>query len=55
MNEPAASAVFTAHAPDYDALRRRLLPGYDELYNAAADVLDLLPGEVERVAFKEDG
>jgi len=46
---PAAAAVFSRHAGDYDALRRRLVPGYDELYGAVVDVLGLLPGGVGRV------
>jgi hypothetical protein len=32
MSEPAAAAPFSAHAPDYTGLRRRLVPGIDELY-----------------------
>jgi tRNA (cmo5U34)-methyltransferase len=47
---PAASAVFSAHAAEYTALRRRLVPGFDQFYGAA--LLGLrLPGvrEITRV------
>jgi tRNA (cmo5U34)-methyltransferase len=45
MSEPAAAAAFSAHAPDYTGLRRRLVPDIDEFYGAVVDVLGLLdPG-----------
>jgi tRNA (cmo5U34)-methyltransferase len=45
MSEPAAAAAFSAHAPDYTGLRRRLVPGIDAFYGAVVDVLRLLdPG-----------
>jgi tRNA (cmo5U34)-methyltransferase len=37
----AATAAFSAHAPEYTALRRRLVPGYDQFYGAVVDVLSL--------------
>lgn len=42
MTTEAASApvVFTRHARDYDALRRGLVPGFDEFYGAALDLID---------------
>jgi tRNA (cmo5U34)-methyltransferase len=47
MSEPAAAAAFSAHAPEYTGLRRRLVPGIDEFYGAVVDVLGLLdPGPV---------
>lgn len=45
MSEPAAATAFSAHAPDYTGLRRRLVPSIDEFYGAVVDVLGLLdPG-----------
>jgi tRNA (cmo5U34)-methyltransferase len=38
---PAAEA-FSAHAPQYTALRRRLVPVYDRFYGAVVEVLDAL-------------
>jgi tRNA (cmo5U34)-methyltransferase len=49
VSQPAAAAAFSAHASDYDALRRRLVPGYDEFYGTAVEVLGLLAGGVRRV------
>lgn len=43
MSGPAVSAVFSAHAPEYTALRRRLVPGFDAFYGSAVDALRL-PG-----------
>jgi tRNA (cmo5U34)-methyltransferase len=43
----AAAQAFSAHAPDYTALRRRLVPGYDEFYGAVVDVLRLVDGCVD--------
>jgi tRNA (cmo5U34)-methyltransferase len=37
----AATAAFSAHAQQYTALRRRLVPGYDQFYGAVVDVLKL--------------
>jgi tRNA (cmo5U34)-methyltransferase len=42
-------SVFAAHAPDYDAQRRRLLPSFELFYGTAADVVALREGPVERV------
>jgi tRNA (cmo5U34)-methyltransferase len=39
VSVPAASLAFSAHAPQYTALRRRLVPGYDRFYGAAVDAL----------------
>jgi tRNA (cmo5U34)-methyltransferase len=36
-----AADAFSAHAPQYTALRRRLVPGYDQFYGAVVDVLSL--------------
>jgi tRNA (cmo5U34)-methyltransferase len=47
---PAASQSFSAHAPEYTALRRRLVPSYDKFYGTAVDALrPLAEGRVERV------
>jgi tRNA (cmo5U34)-methyltransferase len=46
----ASAEAFSAHAPQYTALRRRLVPGYDAFYGAVVDVLGLLgPPGVRRV------
>jgi tRNA (cmo5U34)-methyltransferase len=45
---PAAQA-FSAHAAEYTALRRRLVPGYDAFYGAVVDSLALVRGGVRRV------
>jgi tRNA (cmo5U34)-methyltransferase len=37
----AAADAFSAHAPQYTALRRRLVPHYDQFYGAVVDVLSL--------------
>jgi hypothetical protein len=42
VSGPAAALTFSAHAPEYTALRRRLVPGYDQFYAAIIDVLGLL-------------
>lgn len=39
MSVPAASLAFSAHAPEYTALRRRLVPGYDRFYGTAVEAL----------------
>ncbi len=50
MSQPPASAAFSAHAPRYTALRRRLVPGYDAFYGAAVAALDSSDsGPLERV------
>jgi tRNA (cmo5U34)-methyltransferase len=45
----AATDAFSAHAPQYTALRRRLVPGYDQFYGAVVDVLALSPRPPRRV------
>ena len=50
MNRPPAADAFSAHAPQYTALRRRLVPVYDEFYGAVVDVVRTLgEGGVQRV------
>lgn len=50
MSGPAASEAFSAHAGEYTALRRRLVPVYDRFYGAVVDVLGLVGGDgVRRV------
>jgi tRNA (cmo5U34)-methyltransferase len=50
VSEPAAAASFSAHAAQYTAERRRLVPVYDAFYGAVVEVLRLVgdPG-VRRV------
>lgn len=38
---PAAAAAFSAHAAQYTALRRRLVPDFDAFYGTAVDALAL--------------
>ena len=45
----AARAVFQAHAQDYDAERRRLLPCFDAFYAAAIDAVGLCERPLHRV------
>jgi tRNA (cmo5U34)-methyltransferase len=45
----AATTAFSAHAPQYTALRRRLVPGYDQFYGAVVDVMSLSPQAPRRV------
>ncbi|HET8980830.1 MAG TPA: class I SAM-dependent methyltransferase [Solirubrobacteraceae bacterium] len=45
----AAADAFSAHADEYDASRRRLVPGYDDFYGAAVDVVRSVRGPVRRV------
>ena len=45
----AVVRAFSAHAGDYDALRRRLVPDYDRFYGAVVDVLARVPGGLRRV------
>lgn len=49
MSGVRASEVFSAHAPEYTALRRRLVPGYDRFYGSVVDVLALLPVAPRRI------
>jgi tRNA (cmo5U34)-methyltransferase len=42
-------SVFSAHAADYDAQRRRLVPCFDLFYGTAAGVVGLRGGAVRRV------
>lgn len=44
-----ARAVFQAHAEDYDAERRRLLPCFDAFYAAAIDAVGLCERPLHRV------
>jgi tRNA (cmo5U34)-methyltransferase len=46
---PTAPKAFDAHAGDYDALRRRLIPVFDALYEAATGALSLAPQPLRRV------
>ena len=46
---PTAPRAFDAHAGDYDALRRRLIPVFDEFYEAAIGALSLAARPVRRV------
>ncbi len=45
---PASALAFSAHAPEYTALRRRLVPRYDAFYDSAVEALSL--GRVGLVA-----
>lgn len=45
----SAPEAFDAHAADYDALRRRLVPSLDAFYDAAVDALALASRPIERV------
>jgi len=45
----SALEAFAAHAPEYDATRRRLVPDFDGFYGAAIDALRGLPGPPKRV------
>lgn len=44
-----AIGVFDAHANDYEALRRRLVPSFDLLYGTAVQALELADCELRRV------
>jgi tRNA (cmo5U34)-methyltransferase len=44
-----AVATFAAHAEDYDAPRRRLVPPYDAFYGTAVRALELARRPIERV------
>jgi tRNA (cmo5U34)-methyltransferase len=45
----AAIKMFDAHAGEYEALRRRLVPSFDAFYGTAVDALGLAGCEVRRV------
>jgi tRNA (cmo5U34)-methyltransferase len=50
VTEPhSASQAFDAHATEYDALRRRLVPPFEELYGTAIEALELLSEPPRRV------
>ncbi|HEY6525693.1 MAG TPA: methyltransferase domain-containing protein [Solirubrobacteraceae bacterium] len=50
MSGPAAAETFSAHAAEYDALRRRLVPDYDRFYGAVPEALErVAAGDVRRV------
>jgi tRNA (cmo5U34)-methyltransferase len=42
-------AVFDSHAPEYDTLRRRLIPPYDAFYGGAVDGLALAERPLRRI------
>ena len=44
-----AIALFEDHAADYEALRRRLVPAYDEFYGTAVAALELATVPLRRV------
>ena len=44
-----ATRTFDAHASDYDAVRRRLVPPFDAFYGTAVGALELVTGPVARV------
>ena len=41
--------AFSAHAPDYDATRRAIVPCWDAFYGTAVELISLRDGPVERV------
>jgi tRNA (cmo5U34)-methyltransferase len=41
--------AFSAHAPDYDATRRAIVPCWDAFYGTAVELISLRGGPVERV------
>ncbi len=43
------TTAFDAHASEYDAHRRRLIPPYDAFYGTAVEALGLIPGGPKRV------
>jgi tRNA (cmo5U34)-methyltransferase len=49
MGGVEVTQAFSAHAGEYTALRRRLVPGYDAFYGAVVDSLALVRGGVRRV------
>jgi tRNA (cmo5U34)-methyltransferase len=44
-----AVEAFSAHAPDYHARRRAIVPCFDQFYGTAVELLGLRGGEVRRV------
>lgn len=44
-----ATELFDAHAADYDALRRRLIPPFDAFYGTAVGALDLAARPLRRI------
>jgi len=46
---PTAPEAFDAHAADYDALRRRLVPVFDAFYATALEALSLAPAPLRRI------
>jgi tRNA (cmo5U34)-methyltransferase len=46
---PPAADAFSAHAAQYDALRRRLVPDFDGFYGAVVEALQRTGGDVRRV------
>lgn len=49
MSNRSAPDVFDAHAGDYDALRRRLVPAFDDFYGTAVGALELVGRPLRRV------
>jgi tRNA (cmo5U34)-methyltransferase len=49
VSESAAAQAFSAHAAEYDAVRRRLVPDYEGFYGAVVEALSRLGGDVRRV------
>jgi len=50
MSIPPASRAFSAYAHEYTAVRRRVVPGYDDFYGSVIDLLRLLgDGAIARV------
>jgi tRNA (cmo5U34)-methyltransferase len=48
--QSAAARAFSEHAPEYTAVRRRLVPGFDAFYGNAVRALEVLAsGALERV------
>ncbi|HTU98760.1 MAG TPA: class I SAM-dependent methyltransferase [Solirubrobacteraceae bacterium] len=49
MSGSAAAEAFSAHAAEYDTLRRRLVPDFDRFYGGVVEALERLGGDVRRV------
>jgi tRNA (cmo5U34)-methyltransferase len=49
MAHESAPTIFDAHAPGYDAARRRLIPPYDCFYDTAVEALGLATTAPQRV------
>ncbi len=45
----AIASTFDAHAAEYDALRRRLIPPFERFYGVAVDALELAERPIRRV------